>query len=133
VLQCRSDVRNFKQYRERKNKRKIKERSRNHCCSVQAINITYCECVSVVLIIQRAKRVHRIILMSVACLAVPYFSTLSHKQEDTRKNVIEYKICVLVFSANLSVTFLILRKTERGIIINVHRSLCKVPVTLVRV
>jgi hypothetical protein len=36
---------------------------------------TYSECVSVVLVIQHAERMHRIILSSVACLAVPYFST----------------------------------------------------------
>jgi len=40
---------------------------------------------------------------------------------------------VFLFSLQiLSQTFLILRKRERDIIINVHESLCKVPVTLVR-
>jgi hypothetical protein len=42
------------------------------------------------------------ILSSLDCLAVLYFSTLSHKQHDFLEYVIERKICVLVFSTNLT-------------------------------
>jgi hypothetical protein len=50
------------------------------------------------------------ILSSVACPALRYFSTLSHKRHDFRKGVLENKI-VFFFSLHLlSETFLILKK-----------------------
>jgi hypothetical protein len=65
----------------------IGERSRNHCCCGKAISISYCECVSVALVIQHAKRMRRIIFSPVVCLAVPYFSTLCHKRHDFREKM----------------------------------------------
>jgi hypothetical protein len=41
----------------------------------------------IALVIQHAKRMRHIILPSVACLAVPYFSTLSHKWDDFREEI----------------------------------------------
>jgi hypothetical protein len=41
------------------------------------MSITYSDCVSVALVIQHGKRMRRVILSSLACLVVPYFSTLS--------------------------------------------------------
>jgi hypothetical protein len=108
-------------------------RSRNYCGCGKAISITYFECVSVASDIQRAKRMRRIILLSVACPAVPYFPTLSHKRHGFRKNVIEHKICVLIFSKLLSETFLILRRIQLDITINVFRSSCHVHVILVKI
>ena len=42
---------------------------------------------SVASVIQYAKRMRRIILSTVSCLAVPYFSTLSRKRYDLKKNI----------------------------------------------
>ena len=71
--------------------RNIQARSCNHCCCGKAINVTYSECVSVALVVQHAKRMRRIILTYVACMAVPYFSTLSHKRQEYRKKKKSYR------------------------------------------
>jgi len=65
------------------------------------MSMTYSECVCVVLVIQHVKRMRPIILLSVVCLAVPYFSTLSHKRHDLRGNVIEHIMCVFDFLYNI--------------------------------
>jgi hypothetical protein len=88
--------------------------------------------VFVALVIQHAKRMRRVILPSVACLALLYFSTESHKRHDFRKNVIEHKMCVLIFCTNLADIFLILIIIQRDTVINVEVSSCKVSVILVR-
>jgi hypothetical protein len=72
--------------------------SHNNCCHGKAINITYSECVSVLLVIQHAKCMRCIISSSIACLVLPNFSTLSYKQHDFWKNVIECNLCVLILS-----------------------------------
>jgi len=54
------------------------------------------------------------ILSSVACLALPHFSTLSHKRQDFHKKV-KFNI-KLIFSTPLSKIFLILRRNKRDII-----------------
>ena len=65
------------------------------------MSITYSACVSVALVIQHAKRVRTIVLSFMACLALPYFSTLFHKvQYFWEKKIIVHKMCVLIFSTN---------------------------------
>jgi hypothetical protein len=72
-----------------------------------------------------------VILSSAAYLSVPYFFTLSYKRHDFRETVIEHKMSALIFSTNLSEILLILTISQRDMIINVHRSSCKVPVILI--
>ena len=55
-------------------KRNTKSCSYNSLCRAKSIIITHYECVSVVLVIQHAKRMRRIILSSVACLGCTIFS-----------------------------------------------------------
>jgi hypothetical protein len=61
-------------------------------------------------------------LSSVAYPFLQYFSTLSHKWYDFRKDDTEHKICFDFFLQLLSETFLILRITERDMIKNVYWS-----------
>ena len=64
----------------------------------RAIRITYSEPTLVALGIQHARRMYYVILRSVACPAVEYFSRLSHIWHDFRKKkVIEQKICFSIF------------------------------------
>jgi len=69
-------------------------------CTVKAISITYYECMPVALVIQLSKRLCPIMLPSVACTLLPYFSTLSHKRQDSWKKTIEHKMFVVVSSVN---------------------------------
>jgi len=82
------------------NKTGTEARSLNNCCREKAMTITYSGCVSVALVIQHAKRMRRIILSCLVCLALPYISTLSlsHTRHDFGKKVIEHEMCVLDFS-----------------------------------
>ena len=75
-------------------------------------------------------------LSSVACLALPYFSTLSHKVNYSHGgaggNYLTSNVCFDFLYNILSETFFILTRIRRYIIINVLRYSCKVPVILVR-
>ena len=98
----------------------------------KAVNITCSECVFVALGIQRAMRMRLITLSSVECPALRYFSISNRKRYDLMWKYLLNTKCVLLFSLQiLSEIFLILRRIQRDIITNVHRSSCKVQVILV--
>jgi hypothetical protein len=64
----------------------------------KAISITHSECVFAALVIQHAKRTRRIILSTVARLAVPSFSTLPHNGTIVLGKDLPNIKCVLRFS-----------------------------------
>ena len=84
----------------------------------------------IALVILHAKRMRHILLPSVACGAQLYFSTLSHKQHGFSGNIVEHKN-MFYFFLHFSGTFLVLRRAQQNIAVNVHTSSCKVPVILV--
>jgi len=63
-----------------------------------------------------------------------FFHVISQTAGFSEIKVAEHKLCVLIFCTNLSETFLILRKIQRDVTVNVHiyRFSCKVPVIVVR-
>ena len=85
-------------------KTNVEARTRNQSSSGKAVNIIYSEYASVALFIQHAMRMRHTILSSMACLAVSYFSTLSHKRHDFRTNAFRHKMCVLIVSANFALS-----------------------------
>jgi hypothetical protein len=73
------------------------------------------------LVIRHAKGMRRVVFPSVGCLALPYFSHYRINDRILRKRSLNIK-CVLIFSTNFVETFVILRRIQRDIMINVHRS-----------
>ena len=81
-------------------KRNIEATSHNHCYSGGAIRVKYYECVFVTLVIQHSKRLIRIVLLTVTCLA---YNILQHYLINGTifgKRLLNIK-CVLIFSTNL--------------------------------
>jgi hypothetical protein len=70
-------------------------------------------CVCILALVTRqqiASLLRRIILSSVACVALTCFSTLFRKRKILGKKFYENEMCGLIFYANVSKTFLILRR-----------------------
>ena len=82
-------------------------------------------------VIRRAKRVFSARHYDVIC-GQSGFTIFFQNFLKKKKKPIEHKIRVLIYSATLTAKFLILRTIQRDIVINVHGSLCKVPVIPVR-
>jgi hypothetical protein len=107
-------------------------RWRKDCCSRKAISTTYSEYVSVALVIQHAKRMRRVILSSVACLALHNFVLVLINGTIFGKTILNIK-CAFWFSLQCSSEiFFILRRILRNMIINIHCFSCKAQVILVR-
>lgn len=89
--------------------------------------IIFWECVNIDLVIQHAMRILRTAIRGL-CGSTLSISTFPHypiKGKILEKLFLSMK-CVFGFSLYLSKTFLILRKTERNMTINVYWPLCKV-------
>ena len=98
----------------------------------KTMNITYSVCVKVVLGIQHAVLMCRIISPFVAPPAVTQFSTLSHKWYDSQKQAFENKFCVSIFSRNFVSNMYHSKIIQPDNVINVHVTSCKVPFILAR-
>ena len=91
------------------------------------ISIT-CSDVSVALGIKHAMRMRYFWPVLLYCIFPHYLTTARFSK---KKKYIDHKTCVFIFSTNLSETLVIMRKTQRGMIINVLAYSCKAPDILV--
>ena len=73
------------------------------------------------------KIMRRTISWSVACSAVPYFFTLSHKRHDFRENFTEYKMHILICSKTFFLKhFSLKEELSERLYVNVRRSSYKI-------
>jgi hypothetical protein len=85
--------------------------------------VCVCVCVSVCSLIYPASKARAPYYIVISGLSVP--NTFFHTFEKARfseKRVIELEMCVVISLQNFPETFLALRRTERGIIVNICRS-----------
>jgi len=80
---------------------------------------------------RQGNRWHRIMLSSVASMAVPYFSTISHKRHGFRKNLLNLKCVIVNILKNFSRNIFFLQIIQLDTIITVYRSSCNIPFTFV--
>jgi hypothetical protein len=118
-------------------------RSCNHCRREKATNMTYSECLSVPLAIEHANCIfpapYYIVICGLSGSTI-FFHTTSYtvrfsgerERERERQKSYWHNTCFLISSTTFSEIFLILRRTQCDMIINVYWSSRKVPVILVR-
>ena len=86
-------------------------------------NVKYSERVSLAFGIEHIMRMRRIVLSSVVCPPLSYFSTLSDKRQEFRgRYFLNINYVVYLFLHNLSEKLFILRRIQGVNIINEHRS-----------
>jgi len=74
-------------------KHHIEAHSHNHCCCGKAVSVTYSVCVSGALVIQHTRSMPYIIFSTVACLAIPYFFTLSRQRNKFGRKLLTKNVC----------------------------------------
>ena len=79
-------------------KRNNEEHLRNHICCGKTIGITFTESVFLASDILHAKHMRLVIFISVSCPDLPIFPHYLKKRHYFKENVIEHKMCVLIFS-----------------------------------
>ena len=116
--------------------RNTEARQRKYCCSGKVIIVTFYECVCVCVFLPLSSG------MKNTCTVLYWhtrpvwlyhiFHSLKNRTIFRKKKLLHIK-CVFWFSLQiLSDTFLIPRRIQRDIVMNVRRASCKVPVVLVR-
>jgi hypothetical protein len=115
-----------------KQKRNIEAFSCNNCCSGNAIRMTCCECMFMALGFQHAMRMRHIITSGLSVRLYNIFAHYLINGTILEKRLLNIK-CVFRFPVEkFSEAFLILRRRERDMIVNVYWHSCKAPVILIQ-
>jgi hypothetical protein len=114
---------NFRQDRQRTYNVTFEARSRNHCCHGKSVSVTYPECgCSFCYPAYKVRAPYYIVILGLPGCTV-FSHSISHKRHYFRKIFIGHIVCFFLFSRYiLSETFLILRRIQRDIIVNVRTS-----------